>query len=469
VRRGRQTYERVQVHGTRSVVSAARRQGVKRVLLVSFLRARPSCGSPYHESKWAAEEIVRSSGLECLVVKAAMMYGRGNHRLQHPGLIADRLHVLPLVGLRHRPIRPNSIDDAVRILRAFLIEGRLSGRTVPILGPEEMLLAEAAQRVAQMNLLPGQENRLPRPIFLPLINDGIEVPLAPLGPDTAEVLEDREYVMPTEAGLAPVRLKIPRGTVITFPPGVERKLSVTRVPLNRVPMVLQDGLFSRMYVSIQPEGATFDPPLPISFPNVDGAAPGETVRLMSFVHDLGRFAEVGSARVSADGRTVETEPGVGIREADWHATPRAPSALVTTVCGTTALPMGVDPNEIECDCWCGAQPAAPMGGGVVCAANVPVSAATLSEFWFDEGAAAAAQELQRRGGAASLECVCREKDSVKLDAEATNQDDPTSTLFAVLPAGSPIYSIPPTERRLRRRCCQAAIEAQTSSAIGKTC
>jgi hypothetical protein len=195
---------------------------------------------------------------------------------------------------------------------------------------------------------------------------------------------------------------------------VERKLSVTRVPLNRVPMVLQDGLFSRMYVSIQPEGATFDPPLPISFPNVDGAAPGETVKLMSFVHDLGRFAEVGSARVSADGRTVETEPGVGIREADWHATPRAPAALVTTVCGTTALPAGVDPNEIECDCWCDAQPAAPMGGGVVCAANVPVSAATLSEFRFDEGPAAAAQELQRRGGAASLECVCREKCTVEV-------------------------------------------------------
>jgi NADH dehydrogenase len=147
--KGRQAYERVHVLGTRSVVNAARRQGVKRVLLVSFLRARPSCGSPYHESKWAAEEIVRSSGLEYLVVKAAMMYGRGDHMLQHLGLIADRLHVLPLVGLRQRPIRPVSIDDAVRILRAFLIEGRLSGRTVAILGPEEMFLANAARRVAQ--------------------------------------------------------------------------------------------------------------------------------------------------------------------------------------------------------------------------------------------------------------------------------------------------------------------------------
>ena len=56
---GEQTYERVHIEGTRHVVDAARAAGVDKILLLSFLRARPRCGSPYHESKWAAEEIVR--------------------------------------------------------------------------------------------------------------------------------------------------------------------------------------------------------------------------------------------------------------------------------------------------------------------------------------------------------------------------------------------------------------------------
>jgi uncharacterized protein YbjT (DUF2867 family) len=56
---GSQTYDRVHVEGTRAVVEAARRAGVRKVGLLSFLRARPDCGSAYHESKWEAEQILR--------------------------------------------------------------------------------------------------------------------------------------------------------------------------------------------------------------------------------------------------------------------------------------------------------------------------------------------------------------------------------------------------------------------------
>ena len=55
---GEQTYAHVHIEGTQNVVKAAHLAGLKKILLLSFLRARPGCGSGYHESKWAAEEIV---------------------------------------------------------------------------------------------------------------------------------------------------------------------------------------------------------------------------------------------------------------------------------------------------------------------------------------------------------------------------------------------------------------------------
>ena len=102
---GEQTFERVHVEGTRRVVAAAKRAGVRKIVLMSFLRARPNCGSGYHESKWAAEEIIRASGLDYTVIKAGMIYGRGDHMLDH---LSHSLHTLPIfatVGLRESSLR----------------------------------------------------------------------------------------------------------------------------------------------------------------------------------------------------------------------------------------------------------------------------------------------------------------------------------------------------------------------------
>ena len=72
---GQQTYEAIHVQGTKCVVEAAKAQGVNKILFLSFLRARPDCGSAYHESKWQAEEIIRGSGLSYTIYKAGVIYG----------------------------------------------------------------------------------------------------------------------------------------------------------------------------------------------------------------------------------------------------------------------------------------------------------------------------------------------------------------------------------------------------------
>jgi uncharacterized protein YbjT (DUF2867 family) len=145
---GQQTYERVHIEGTRHVVEAARLAGVGKVALLSFLRARPDCGSGYHESKWTAEEIVRQSGLDYTIVKAGVIYGRGDHMLDHLSHALFTFPVFATVGFEDRPVRPLAVEDLVRILEAALIGGRLSRQTVAVLGPEEMPLRGAVRRVA---------------------------------------------------------------------------------------------------------------------------------------------------------------------------------------------------------------------------------------------------------------------------------------------------------------------------------
>ena len=147
---GAQTYQRVHVEGTSHVVGAAKLVGVGKVLLLSFLRARPDCGSDYHESKWQAEEIVRDSGLDFTIIKAGMIYGRGDHMLDH---LSHTLHSLPLfatVGIREKPIRPVAVEDVIRVLVAALTCNRLSRQTVAVVGPQQMLLSDAVRQVGRL-------------------------------------------------------------------------------------------------------------------------------------------------------------------------------------------------------------------------------------------------------------------------------------------------------------------------------
>jgi NADH dehydrogenase len=147
---GNVTYKRVHVEGTRHVVEAARRAEVKKIILISFLRARPDCGSGYHESKFAAEEIVRGSGLNYTVFKCGVIYGKGDHMLDHLSHAFHTFPVFAFVGFKDKPIRPNAVEDVARIVKAALVDGALPRQTVAVIGPEQMTLREAVCRVARV-------------------------------------------------------------------------------------------------------------------------------------------------------------------------------------------------------------------------------------------------------------------------------------------------------------------------------
>ena len=156
---GAQTFRRVHVEGTAAVVEAARRAGVRRLVMVSFLRARPDCGSGYHESKWEAEEIVRGSGLPHTILKSGMIYGPGDHMVDHVTRAVRTLPFFWTVGYRERTARPVPVEDAADVLVAAL-EGRIPEPTVAVMGADEVTLGEAIRRIARVA---GR-----RPAFLPV-------------------------------------------------------------------------------------------------------------------------------------------------------------------------------------------------------------------------------------------------------------------------------------------------------------
>lgn len=155
----------------------------------------------------------------------------------------------------------------------------------------------------------GAINPLAAPVYMVKFNT---TQVAQIG------LTDTVYTLPQVPGF---KLTVKGGSV-TFPDGSkEGRISVTPVNMNQVPMTPPDGLQPLMPFTIQPHGARFDPPAPISFPNVNGSPPGAEVEIYSYDHDLDEFVSIGLGTVSSDGQVVESNPGVGIIKAGWTVMP----------------------------------------------------------------------------------------------------------------------------------------------------
>src|SRR6185436_14457155 len=135
---------------------------------------------------------------------------------------------------------------------------------------------------------------------------------------------------------------------VTFPGGSKTGcVSVTVVNGDKVPMVPGFGQQPRFIVTIQPAGAHFNPPAPMTLPNVDGLRPRQVTEMYSYDHDIGSFVAIGTGTVSDDGLVIRTNAGVGVLKAGWHCggNPNSGGAVATCpICsfcvGTTCQPQG---------------------------------------------------------------------------------------------------------------------------------
>lgn len=69
------TFERIHVEGTRRVIEAMQRTGVRRLVHMSALGTRRNAVAAYHQSKWQAEELVRQSGIDATIIRPSLIHG----------------------------------------------------------------------------------------------------------------------------------------------------------------------------------------------------------------------------------------------------------------------------------------------------------------------------------------------------------------------------------------------------------
>lgn len=158
---GRQTYEAVHIEGTRNMVEACRRASVQRFVQMSALGTRPNARARYHQSKWAAEEIVRQSDLTWTIFRPSIVYGPDDGFVNLFARIARRSPVVPIIGNGESKFQPIAIRNVARAFVAALVEPRAEKETFVLAGPEVFTLNQLVDEILRAMKLKRLKLHLP--------------------------------------------------------------------------------------------------------------------------------------------------------------------------------------------------------------------------------------------------------------------------------------------------------------------
>jgi uncharacterized protein YbjT (DUF2867 family) len=132
-----QTCRRIHVKGTQNVVDALRNRGIRRYLHMSALGTRPNAISKYHQTKWAAEEIVRKSGLDWTIFRPSIIHGPEGEfmRLMKRFMCGLVPPVIPYFGSGTAKLQPVSVKDVAYCFVESIMKPETIGQIIPLGGP----------------------------------------------------------------------------------------------------------------------------------------------------------------------------------------------------------------------------------------------------------------------------------------------------------------------------------------------
>ncbi len=147
---GGNTFENVHICGTQNIVAATQQAGVKRFVHMSALGTRPNAASRYHQSKWAAEEIVRASGLDYTIFRPSIIYGPADHFVNLFAKMARFSPVIPVMGEGGATLQPVPVADVAACFVKALNESAAIGQTFDLCGKNVLAFTEVVDCILQV-------------------------------------------------------------------------------------------------------------------------------------------------------------------------------------------------------------------------------------------------------------------------------------------------------------------------------
>jgi uncharacterized protein YbjT (DUF2867 family) len=212
---GGRRFEDVNVRGTRRVVDAAERIGVRRFVHLSVLGVADDPKLAYLYSKWRGEEAVRASRLEWVVLRPSLMFGTGDGffnlvkttlRWWSPGVVA-------IPGSGDARFQPLSVGDLAIAVERSLTDADRARSVYEIGGPDWVTYRAIVDEVMSVTGMRRLKLGVPIPVIsaLTAMTDRL-LPVFPVSHDQIASLQRPNYTdldaFETAFGVSPRRLDL---------------------------------------------------------------------------------------------------------------------------------------------------------------------------------------------------------------------------------------------------------------------
>jgi uncharacterized protein YbjT (DUF2867 family) len=166
------TFETINLDGTKNLLHAAKRMGVKKFIYMSNLGAGPDRRFPLLYTKWQAEEEVRNSGIDFVILRPSVMFGRGDGFISVLAGIIKRTPLVPVIGSGKTRFQLISVEDVAACVAQSVEEETVTNQIVPLGGPEYLPYEEIVDLIIERLKLRRRKARIPVPLMHLVVRTG---------------------------------------------------------------------------------------------------------------------------------------------------------------------------------------------------------------------------------------------------------------------------------------------------------
>lgn len=144
--------ERIELFGTRALITAARAARVGRVITLSHLGASPASAYPLLRYKGLVEEALRASGLAYTIIRSGLAFGRDDAFINHLAMqlsTAPGVYLMP--GRGEIVLHPIYIDDLVSAIVGSLRAIDTVDQVIEVGGAEYITLEDLIRTVMRVS------------------------------------------------------------------------------------------------------------------------------------------------------------------------------------------------------------------------------------------------------------------------------------------------------------------------------